>query len=108
MTHARALNHVTNGHNKQITSAIDSITNTLDAAREAATVGKVQLAVAAGKTQKVVKAHPLKSVFAALGGGFLLGAFVVKAFGHKPQLGELIHDRLGVKRRVARAIQGWL
>ncbi len=103
MTTARTTNHSTNGHDK-----LSAITDALETAREAGTVAQKSIVAAAGKTEKMVKQYPLSSVGIALGGGFLLGAFAVKALAHKPTLGESIHESLGLKRRVAQAIQGWL
>ena len=93
----------TNGHDKR-----PSVGGALEAVREAGSVAQTKIIAAAGSTEKVVKLHPLTSVGIALGGGILLGAIAAKAFSHTPTLAETVHERLGLKRWIARSIQGWL
>jgi hypothetical protein len=96
-----------NGHDKR--PAVAAATERAYVAMsEAAAVAQTKIVAAAGTTEKIVKAHPLKSVGVALGGGMLFGAFLAKLFTHKPTLTESFNDTLGIKRRIARAIQGWL
>ncbi len=97
--------HTPNGHDLRPAAVSE---RALDAVREAGTVAQEKLTAAADTTEKVVKAHPLKSVGLALGGGILLGAIAARAFHRQMTMAEMFHDRLGIKRRIARAIQGWL
>jgi ElaB/YqjD/DUF883 family membrane-anchored ribosome-binding protein len=98
--------HTSNGHDKRPTAAIKE--RAFEAVTDAASVAQVKIAAAAVTTEKVVKAHPLKSVGIALGGGILLGAVAARAFAHKTTLREAVNESLGLKRRVARMIQSWL
>ncbi|GEM_PF-3238808 len=97
-------NSSTNGHEKSNSTLNDAI----DAAREAGTVAQKNIVIAADRTEKMVKARPLAAIGLALGGGFILGAVLTKVFSHQMTIGEQIEDRLGLKRRVARAVQRWL
>lgn len=94
-----------NGHDKR---PMPIETTPFETIREAGTIAQTRIVSAANRTEKIVKAHPLKSVGVALGGGFLLGAMAFKAFGHKTTLSEAVHERLGLKRWIASTIQSWL
>lgn len=97
---------VSNGHDKRTNAAITE--RAYVAMSEAASAAQVSIAAAAGTTEKVVRAHPLKSVGVALGGGLLLGAIAARALTHKNTLAETFNETLGIKRRIARMIQSWL
>ena len=104
MTTPRAQNHSSNGHEKAISEGAGA----LAAVRDAGSIVQSTFVIATGRTEKYVRANPLKSVGAALGGGILLGVFATKAFTHKPTLTETVHETLGLKRWIAQSIQSWL
>lgn len=101
---------VSNGHSKATHSnpVLDIGERAYDAVSSAATVAQKEITKAASSTEKVVKANPLASLGVALGGGVLLGVLAAKLFSHKPTLAESFHEQLGLKRKIARAIQSWL
>ncbi|MDP1829263.1 MAG: hypothetical protein Q8L48_38720 [Archangium sp.] len=78
-----------------------------DVVSEAATIAQARGRKAGTRLQEVVRAHPVLSLGITLGSGVLLGAVGHRLLEHKPTLGEVIAEGVGMNR-LRKRIRHWL
>lgn len=78
-----------------------------DVVSEAATLAQARGRKAGTRVRAAVRAHPLLSLGITLGSGVLLGAVGHRLLEHRPTLGEVIAEGVGMDR-LRKRIRHWL
>lgn len=81
---------------------------TMHRVRDAAHEVQARAERASSRAQDLVREHPLAAAGLLLGGGVLLGAVGHKLLAHTPTVGELVADRIALRKRLHTLMNRWV